>query len=85
MVKKTCLKKVFRLIKIVYSLKLLSKLNNRLCMEGIAQSSIYNLKGQCHEIFDPYFFHLNYSIWVPDRHAKTVFNSFLISQRYSLK
>ena len=43
------------------------------------------LKGQCHEIFDPYFFHLNYSIWVPDRHAKTVFNSFLISRRYSLK
>ena len=33
---------------------------------------LFILKGQCHEIFDPYFFHLNYSIWVPDRHSKTV-------------
>ena len=44
-----------------------------------------SLKGQRHEIVDPFFIYLNYSIWVSDMHAKTVFNSFLILRRYSLK
>ena len=37
------------------------------------------LKGQCHEIFDLYFFSLIEPIWAPDKQAKIVFlkNSFL--------
>ena len=63
------------------------KKQNRLLFKPISlfDICIVSLKGQCHEIFDPFFIYLNYSIWVPDMHAKTVFNSFLVSWRYLLK
>ena len=32
-----------------------------------------SLKGQCHEIFDLYFFSLVEPIWSPDKQAKMVF------------
>ena len=31
------------------------------------------LKGQCHEMFDLYFFSLIEPIWAPDKQAKMVF------------
>ena len=43
----------------------------------------YYFKGQCHEIFDLYFFSLIEPIWSPDKQAKMVFLKNLFSQRYS--
>ena len=43
----------------------------------------YTLKGQCHEIFDLYFFSLIEPIWSPDKQAKMVFLKNSFSQRYS--
>ena len=42
-----------------------------------------NLKGQCHEIFDLYFFSLIEPIWSPDKQAKMVFLKNSFSRRYS--
>ena len=41
------------------------------------------LKGQCHEIFDLYFFSLIEPIWSPDKQAKMVFLKNSFSRRYS--
>ena len=41
------------------------------------------LKGQCHEIFDLYFFPLIEPIWSPDKQAKMVFIKNSFSRRYS--
>ena len=41
------------------------------------------LKGQCHEIFELYFFALIEPIWAPDKQAKTVFLKNSFSRRYS--
>ena len=41
------------------------------------------LKGQCHEIFDLYFFHESNPSGAPDKQAKMVFLKNLFSRRYS--
>ena len=43
----------------------------------------YNLKGQCHEIFDLYIFSLIEPIWAPDKQAEMVFLKDSFSRRYS--
>ena len=47
---------------------------------------IFPLKGQCHEIFDHYFFWfgLKFSTWVPHEQAKTVSQTFSFSRIYSI-
>ena len=47
------------------------------------RAELYSLKGQCHEIFDLYFFSLIKPIWSPDKQAKMVFLKNSFSRRYS--
>ena len=57
--------------------------------KSIAKWSIHRhvadngLKGQCHEIFELYFFSLIKPIWAPDKQAKMVFLKNSFSRRYS--
>ena len=50
---------------------------------GIQIMFNYSLKGQCHEIFELYFFPLNEPIWAPDKQAKMVFLKNSCLRRYS--
>ena len=45
--------------------------------------TLLSLKGQCHEIFELYFFSLIKPIWAPDKQAKMVFLKNSFSRRYS--
>ena len=48
-----------------------------------AELYFFSLKGQCHEIFELYFFSFIEPIWAPDKQAKMFFLKNSFSRRYS--